>query len=607
MDLSLEELANISITSVSKSAKPISEAPASVYVITGQDIVSSGATSLPESLRLAPNLQVARVDARNYAITARGFNNPFANKLLVLIDGRTVYSPLFSGVYWDAQDVVLEDLERIEVISGAGGTLWGANAVNGVINIVTRSAADTQGGLVSVGGSEFEHHAAARYGGEIATGHYRVYAKLSANDDSFTQSGLSTETGWNRTQAGFRMDWENGGESTTLQGDGYKGYLHQINTEDIEISGVNLLARKNWQISGDSNFLLQTYFDRTERDQPGAFAQGMNTFDIDAQHQWRFAKKHNLVWGAGYRYISDKIDNDQSFAFLPENIHMTWSNFFVRDEVSLSDKITLTLGNKWEKNPFTGWEFMPDARLSWAPDSTQLVWLGASRAVRTPSRIDRDLYSPPSPPMVNGAPQYFLAGGPDFGAEIAQVFELGYRSQPWSILSFSATAFYSEYDQLRTLEFNTEGSGLVFKNLAEAHTYGLEFWSTWQLKDNWRLYAGFVRQEFDVRLKAASADLSNATSLASADPKYYASLRSNFYFTEQLALNANLRYVDELELTKVPDYAVVDLSLNWSMTSDLELSLVGQNLFNSAHAEFGSLPGRSEFEPAFFAKLTWSL
>jgi iron complex outermembrane recepter protein len=606
-DLSLEQLAALPVISVTKSQKPVSEAAASIFIITERDLRNAGSSSLPEALRLAPNLQVARVDARNYAVTARGFNSPFENKLLVMIDGRTVYSPLFSGVYWDAQDIVLEDLNRIEVVSGAGGTLWGANAVNGVVNIVTRSAADTQGTLVSASGSEHERYAALRYGGSLGgDGYYRVYAKHSQLDDTFSESGLDTDMGMERSQLGFRMDWGSGPDAITFQGDAYTGHLRQPGADNIETSGANLLARGGWQLDGGSRIAMQAYIDHTQRDQPLAFNQHLTTYDIDAQQEMNMGR-HKLVWGLGYRYADDDIRNEPIFAFLPEKLHMIWRNIFVQDEIALAPEVNLTLGTKWEDNPYTDGEAMPGAKLSWAPDTTKLVWVSASRAVRSPSRIDRDFYAPTQPKVVNGVPQYLYAGGPDFKSEVADVYELGYRSQPVPGVSWSATLFYSRYDHLRTLEPNTKGSGFVFKNMAEARSRGLELWGSWQVSDPWRLHAGLVLQELDIQLKPGSMDLTKTTALANADPDYYWLLRSSYEFSSRLGLHASLRHVEELEASRLPAYEELDLHLSWTPVPHWTLSLVGQNLLNGEHPEFGAVGRRSVYERSLFGKVVWSL
>lgn len=605
-DLSLEELATIRVTSVSKRPESLADAPSSIFVITGNDIRRSGSTTLPEALRLAPNLQVARVDARNYAVTARGFNNPFENKLLVLIDGRTVYSPLFSGVYWDAQDVVLEDVERIEVISGPGGTLWGANAVNGVINVITKSAAETQGGLGGTGFSKNEKNGAVRYGGTMENGgHYRVYGKYADNDDTRRANGTSVLTGWRRKQAGFRSDWGNSARNFTVQGDTYDGYLHQQGTRDIKIAGANLLGRLNAKMDDGSTFTLQTYWDYTERNQPNAFVEHLHTFDVQLQQARTFAESHNVVWGAGYRLALDRVVNDRSFAFLPASLNMYWGNIFIQDEITLRDNLRLTAGIKMENNNYTGAEYLPTLRLAWKPSEGNLLWTSASRSVRAPSRIDRDFFSPTTPAVVNGVPRYVVAGGPDFASEIANVVELGYRVQPLPTITYSATAFYSRYDKLRTLEPNPNGFGAVFMNKAEGRVRGIEMWGTWQARTDWRLSAGFVTQKVNTTLLPGSRDATGTTGLATSDPTHYWMLRSSYDMMQGQELDVTLRHVGGLQSPAVPSYTAVDMRYGWKIRRDLELSVTGQNLFDRAHAEYGSAPGRSEYERAFFIKLLW--
>lgn len=500
------------------------------------------------------------------------------------------------------------DLERIEVVSGPGGTLWGANAVNGVVNIVTRSAADTQGEMISLGASENERHGAVRYGGSFnEEGHYRVYAKTSQHDDTMNAEGESTETGWERTQAGFRTDWGDHANNFTLQGDAYDGRLHQRGTDDISISGANVLVRGTRELESGSSLKLQAYFDHTERDQPGAFSQRLNAVDIDLQHESQFGTRNKFVWGGGYRHVSDRMDAGEAFAFLPEDIDMEWSNLFVQNEIALTERLDLTLGIKVEDNPFTGVEDMPGMQLAWTPGENKLVWGSLSRAVRSPSRIDRDYYSPANPPVIDGVPLYLIAGGKDFVSEVADVFELGYRSQPVARVSWSITGFYSEYDKLRTLESNDNGSGLVFENQAMADTYGVEMWGSWQLAPNWRLHGGLVAQEFDVQVKPGSTDVSNATAVANSDPQYYGLLRSSYEVSSRVSVDSTLRYVGELETAEVPAYTTLDLRVSWRLGKQLELSLVGQNLLESSHPEFSRAPGRSEFERAVYGKLVWGL
>ena len=605
-ELSLEELATIQVTTVSRRAQSLADAPSSIFVITGNDIRRSGASTLPEALRLAPNLQIARVDARNYAVTARGFNSPFENKLLVLIDGRTVYSPLFSGVFWDAQDVVLEDVERIEVISGPGATLWGANAVNGVINVITRSAADTQGGLAAVGGSRFEKSGALRYGGETANGgHYRVYGKFADNDNLRTAAGGESLTGWRRAQTGFRTDWGNAGRSVTLQGDAYDGRLHQQGTQDIGISGVNLNGRMNRTLDGGSTLNLQAYWDHTERNQPLAYAERLDTFDIQLQHSLQLTASQQMVWGGGYRLAQDRVDNGPVFGFLPGAFNMNWANIFAQDEITLSEKLKLSGGLKLERNNYTGMEVLPTLRLAYKPNASSLAWSALSRSVRAPSRIDRDLYSPTSPKRLDGVPQYTLAGGPDFQSEIANVAEIGYRAQPLPAFSYSATAFYSRYQKLRTLEPNPDGPGTVFLNGAYGRSRGIELWATWQAMAKWRLSGGLVAQRIDTRLDPASQDSSSGTGLATSDPNNYWSLRSSWDIADGRELDVMLRHMGALASPAVPAYTAMDMRYGWKLRRDLELSLVGQNLFDKQHAEYGAAPARSVHERALLLKLVW--
>ncbi|HEY8101346.1 MAG TPA: TonB-dependent receptor [Burkholderiaceae bacterium] len=608
-NLSFEELADIRITSVSKKEERLADAPASVTVITNEDIRRSGATSLPEALRLAPNLQVARVDARNYAITARGFNSPFENKLLVLIDGRTVYSPLFSGVFWDAQDVMLEDVERIEVISGPGGTLWGANAVNGVINIITRSAADTQGGLVSAGASHHEKNGAIRYGGKLENDfNYRVYGKYADNDDTKTASGQSTQTGWHRDQTGFRMDRNDRNNQVTMQGDAYDGALNQAGTSNIQIAGANLLGRVDHKMEDGSSLRFQTYIDHTERNQPQAFNEYLDTIDVELQHTLQLATMHNVVWGTGYRLAVDhvSVNSGSTFAFLPGSENLHWANIFAQDEIDLSKTVRLTAGTKVESNGYTGHEFLPNISLSWKPVPDHLLWTSASRAVRTPSRIDRDLYSPANAIIINGTPHYVIGGGPDYESEVAKVYEVGYRGQLASALTYSITGFYSVYDNLRTLEPNPNGFGFLFMNKAEGRSRGVEMSSTWQATHAWRLTSGLVSQRLDTHLKAGSADISGSTGLANNDPHSYWMLRSTYDISEDKELDIVVRHVGRLPNPDVPAYTSMDLRFGWKIRRNLALSLIGQNLAGPSHPEFGAAPNRSEYDRSLFTKLVWT-
>ena len=608
-DLSLEELGNIEVTSVSKRAEPLSDAPASVFVITGEDILRSGVTSLPEALRLAPNLMVARGSGSGYSIGARGFNNSAGNKVLVLIDGRTVYSPLFSGVFWDAQDVMLEDVERIEVISGPGGTLWGTNAVNSVINIISRSANNTEGGLIAAGGGNSESGTAVRYGGAIgADGNYRVYGKYVDRDHTSLASGGAVNDGGRRGQVGFRADWDRTRDRLTVQGDAYDGDADQpapgmftINgisrLNPISISGVNLLTRWGHRLDGGSSVTVQAYYDRTERNVPGTLDDTLDILDLQFQHSLLPIAAHAMAWGANYRYGKDRIVNDDFVAFLPANADQAWASLFAQDEVTLHEDVHLTLGARMERNDYTGNEFLPSARLAWKVAADHLLWTAASRTVRAPSRIDRDFFYP-----ANGPP-FLIQGGSEFRSEVAEVYEVGYRGQPLTRLTCSVTAFYTEYDHLRTLEIAPSGTFLEFANEMDGRTSGVEMWVTYQGTANWRLGGGFTTLHKELQLKPGSDGLNGGINAEGNDPDYSWHLRSTHNLSEQWQLDAIVRGVAALPSPAVPAYVAVDLRLGWKSRRDLELSLTGQNLFDSAHAEFGNPLTRSELGRTVFFKV----
>jgi iron complex outermembrane receptor protein len=595
--LSLEQLSDVVITSVSRQEERLSNAAASIFIITSNDIMRSGARTLPEALRLAPNLQVARVDARNYAITARGFNNVFANKLLVLIDGRSVYSPLFSGVFWDAVDVVMADVERIEVISGPGATIYGSNAVNGVINIITKSSKDTQGGYAAAAGGEHEQTGGMRYGGRLASGgHFRVYGKALHEQSVRNDSGADTHTGFSRRQAGFRNDWDLARAGLTVSGDAYEGSLEQFGTRDIRVAGANLSGTIDAQLDGGSELRTQLIIEQTQRDQPNAYDDRLDSVDLELQHNLRIGERHRVAWGAGYRYARDRINpNGNGFVFLPAESSMHWGNAFLQDEIDLGRGVKATLGFKAEHNNYTGYEYLPSLRLAWAPGSTQLLWTSLSRTVRAPSRIDRDFYAPANPPVVAGVPRYLFGGGPDFASEVANVFELGYRAQPGERLSYSLTAFISDYDKLRTLEPQASGTA-VFRNLGEGKVTGIEAWWRWQPVERWRLVGGVVAQHVRTDLLPGSRDLTGSTGLASSDPERRWTLRSSLDISDSEQLDVGLRYNSSLSHPALPGYYEMDAEWTWRMGRGVDMSLIGDNLLHASHPEFGAAGRRSVFQ-----------
>lgn len=548
------------------------------------------------------------MDGRNYAITARGFNSPFENKLLVMIDGRSVYSPLFSGVFWDAQDVVMEDIERIEVISGPGATIWGANAVNGVINVITRSAKDSQGGVLTAAGGNGDKNGTARYGGTLpGGGNYRVYAKYAELDDTYTAAGADTATGMRRRQAGFRADWDLDRGGVTVSGDGYQGALGQLGTRDILTSGGNLLGRYTRKLADDADLRLQLILDHTERNQPGAFVERLSTADLEAQHGVRLGDRNNVVWGGGYRYTMDDVTNGTAFGFLPGRLALHWANVFAQDELALRPDLKLTVGAKVEENNYTGAEYLPSVRLAWTPAAEQLLWTSLARTVRAPSRIDRDLYSPTTPVPIAGAPRYVVGGGPDFMSEVAKVLEIGYRAQPLPALSYSVTAYFSNYDRLRTLEPQTDPAApalSVFRNMGEGSEHGVEMWGRWQILPTWRLNAGLVLQHVQTDLKPGSLDTSAANGLATDDPARHWLLRSSYDISERSLLDVTLRYTSALPAPAVPAYYEMDAQWMWRPHPNVDVALIGQNLLHPSHPEFGAAPGGSVIERGVLLKLT---
>ena len=599
-DLSLEDLANIQVISVSKRPEKLSEAPAAIFVITREDIRRSGATSLPEALRLAPNLEVARIDSYRYGITARGFNSQNGNKLLVLIDGRTVYTPLYSGVWWDSQDLVLEDVDRIEVISGPGGTLWGSNAVNGVINIITRSAKDTPGVLLSGAAGKVDRSlTSARYGGQVGGAAFRVYGKYSDHDHSERADGTPVKDAWHLAQAGFRLDWGEGGDVFTAQGDAYKSAIQQAVPEDVSVEGGNVLGRWQHGFTGGSSLKVQIYFDRARRDYPNLLGESTDTADLDAQYAFQVGARNSLVLGGGYRHIDDQVGNSASIAFLPPHRNLSLSNLFVQDTLALiPEKLDLVLGLKEEHNDFTGWEDQPNLRLAWKPEEHQLVWTGVSRAVRTPSLLDKDYFVP-------GTPPYLLAGGPDFRSESVVAYEAGYRLDAPSRFSFSATAFYNRYRDLRSLEPDFSLGSYVIANKMRGHTYGLELWGSLAVTPAWSLRPAYTLLRESLELAPDSLD-PVGTRAEVNDPRHQILLTSLWNAGARFEFDGTLRHVSALPDPAVPAYTTLDVHFGWKPLDGLEVALIGQNLFNKLHPEFGAPATRSVVERTGLVRLTWA-
>ncbi|MGH8737478.1 MAG: TonB-dependent receptor plug domain-containing protein [Burkholderiales bacterium] len=594
LGLSLEALGDIEVTSVSRHAQPLLDAPAAIYVISNEDIRRSGATSLADALRLAPNLQVAQVTSSTYAISARGFNNAIGNKLLVLIDGRTVYSPLFSGTFWDVQDVMLEDLDRIEVISGPGATLWGANAVNGVINVITKRASDTQGLLASIGGGDTDNVYSLRYGGRLGdVGAFRAYAKFSDHQQTVLANGNDAMDGWNRNQGGFRADWSAPGGDWTLQGETYSNDYDPNIIGRPNASGANLLARWSRKDSDGSSSQVQAYYDYAQRDDYVTFRDRMSLLDIAFQNGTPLTPHQRLEWGGGYREARDRTEPSLLIAFIPADRDLHWENLYAQDEIALAKALTLTAGAKLETNVYTGTEFLPTLRLAWKLDPRRLLWGALSRAVRAPARIDREFFFP-------GAPPYYILGGPDFQSEVFDVAEVGYRAQPSTRLSYSVSVYRNLDLKLRS----GEPPPAVVQNMIEGSTTGLEAWGSFQVTPTWTLSAGATTLHQDLHMLPGSTDPVGPSALGN-DPDFQWMLRSSLNLPRRQEFDVSVRRVAALPDPVVPAYTAVDARWGWHVSKAVEVSLTLSNALDPEHIEFGAGPTASEIARSAFFNVRW--
>ena len=650
MELSLEALMELQVTSVSKKPQKLANAAAAVFIITQEDIRRSGATTIADALRMAPGVQVAKMSSNKWAVSIRGINGRFANKLLVLMDGRTLYNPLFSGVYWEVQDTVMEDISRIEVIRGPSASLWGANAVNGIINIITKAASETQGGLVSAGGGTDERYfATGRYGGQLGKDtSYRLYAKHQNRDSGADATGGNGGDAWWTSRGGFRLDSRlTGNDNITLQGDYYDASLGETYTlyppslaaspnyattvtPRSLMSGGNLLSRWQREISDTDAFILQFYYDRSERDMI-ILGEKRDILDIDFQHRFRFGSMQNLVWGGGYRFSHDMLSNTEivSFADPHERTHLL--NAFIHDEITLiPDKLALILGSRFEWNSYTHVEMQPNGRLLWTPTPQNTVWGAIGRGVRTPARGDHGItYNYRTLPVGdrnNPSPlplRLEIDGSGSFKSEELIAYEVGYRTEPLPRVTFDLAAFYNVYDGLRVLRPGTsytEPVGgmpsnavqpFILANSMHGHAYGAELALGWTPLDWWRLQAAYSYLKLAMSLDAPSTDETNRRDAEGDSPRHQLTLRSGFDLGRQVELDLWLRGVDRIDYIdgeSLAGYATMDVRLAWKPLKGLELALVGQNLFHDRTREFApefinTTP--TEVQRSFYGKLTW--
>jgi iron complex outermembrane recepter protein len=600
--LSLEQLMNVNVTIVSKTPEELFKTPASVYVISSNEIKQSGAANIVQALELAPNLEIGQANSYAWVVTSRGFSNLYANKLLVMIDGRVVYTPLFAGVVWDAQNVLLNDVDHIEVVSGPGGTLWGSNAVNGVINILTKSAKETQGLYISAGGGTFmKDFGAIRYGGKIGSGFFlRLYLQRYDNNGTITAASLDDHDKWGLTQGGFRADWSpTQYNKLTFQGDLY-GVLERTLPSNSNLDGQNFMGKWSHDISDNAGFRLRMYFDRTWiHDIPSTVSDQLTTYDIDFQHHFSIGKDNKINWGLGYRLMLDETPTTTMYVgILPVDKTMPLYSAFLQDEINLIDQnLTLTLGSKLEHNVFTGFEIQPSARLAWTPNDQQTIWAAVSRAVRTPSRIDVDYYIPkfivpPTSPSI--------AGGPNFVSEKLIAYELGYRIEPISQLSISLAGFYNNYNDLYSIEALPGTLTYEIQNGSEGKSWGAELFADLAISDWWQIRGGYTY--FRINLKPKPGHTFDPTSLAN-DPENQYMLESDINFLKDFNLGITARGVGSLPKPYVPAYLSLDARLAWQLNNNLEFSIVGQNLLKNEHIEFGT----AEIPRSIYGKISFSL
>jgi len=585
--LSLEELSQIEVTSPGKKVEKLSNVAAAIFVITQDEIRRTGVRNIPEALRLATGLQVAMFNNGSWPISARGFNTTAANKIQVFMDGRSLYTPLFGGVFWDAQNTVIEDIDRIEVIRGAGGTLYGGNAVNAVINIITKNSRDTQGGLVVAGGGAAERgFATVRYGGTFRKNTtYRVYGNYFNRDSLALQNGADAKDPNQMGQGGFRVDTNlTVADEVTFQGDLYSGDAGILDRPDISIHGGNLLGRWTHRFKGGSDLQLQTYYDRSSRLVPRQIDEVRNTYDIDLQHHFQAGTRHDIVYGLGYRASNNSTRDQPILFFEPSGSHLGLFNFFAQDEIGLSsDKLHLILGSKFENYSRSGWNVQPSAHLIWNPRPTQAVWGAISRAVRIPTQFDQDL-------RITTGNLVLIRGNRNFQPEGLVSYELGYRFLPLQRVFIAISTYYNRYDQLRSQEAQSPvGFPILLDNKLRGNTYGVEITARYQVLEWWRLAANYTNLQKNLSLETGSTDRSLGAQ-EGFDPRNQFSLRSSMDLPRKIELDFWVRHVSTLRLPappNVPAYTVFDVRVGRRFGENLEIAMVGRHLPDRRHLEFG--------------------
>ncbi len=615
------------VTTVDRQERTVGRSPAAIFVITPEMIKRSGARNVPEVLRMVPGIDVARVDASTWAISVRGFNNRFANKLLVQIDGRVVYNATFGGVYWSMQDVVLPDVERIEVIRGPGTTAWGSNAVNGVINIITKRSSDTQGALLQSGGGDQERDFnTVRYGGnngEDLT--WRVFGQQFDRNRGWSNSGI--DDSWRQQHGGFRVDYAPTEEDTfTVQGDIFNGYagerinfaiptppFNTTNNDETHFPGGNVLLRYNRVLDSETSWQILGYFDRYQQNTVN-FAQTRNTYNLDVQYQFSPAEFHEFIVGGFYRRSQDFTTGSFSVSLVPAAFATQWASVFAQDTMALiEDRWYFTLGVRLEQNTFGGFQVEPTARLLHLPSERESLWCSVSRAVRNPTRVDADIRANTN--LVSGVPLFLsLSGDPNIEPENLIAYEVGYRAAPTDDFSWDIATFINDYHKLEgvgPIGPPIVDSGLVFlptsfANNLRALSYGAELTATYQLSETWRVYGAYTWLE----LQARGGDPVAAAMLDGSSPHNQVYLRSSWDLGSDVQIDLIGRYVDRLSALDVPRYIEMDCRIGWQIGKNLEFSVVGQNLLNNHHLEFvdfleGGLAS-TQVRRGVYAMMSWT-
>jgi iron complex outermembrane receptor protein len=634
--LSLDELMNVKVSSVSKTREDLFSAPAAITVVSSEDIERSGATNIPEALRLVPGLHIARRNSSVWAMGSRGFSGSNSEKLLVLSDTRSLYTPLISGVFWDAQQYVLEDIERIEVIRGPGAALWGSNAVNGVINITTKNARDTHGGYLAASvGTEEKIDIGARYGTAINDDlHVRAFANHAERDDTFHRNTAQSDD-WRHTRLGFRADWDvTDADAVTLQGGAYRGEIGQYSpgvqligragpTGDLvgRANGGNILGRWRHRLGPDSDFQARFYYDRTHRDDP-SFRDTLDTYDLDFQHHLRFgnfagAMSHDVIWGLNYRFTDNTNTGRVIFKLDPPSSTDSVVSAFVQDQLTLSESVRLTVGSKFEHNDFSGFEIQPSMRASWDATPTINVWGAVSQAVRVPTRVERDVAIDLSDDPT-ASPTGRLEGNEDFESEELIAYELGTRWRVGDRWFIDLAAFHHRYEGLVSLEFgdpfvDPADSRVILpilnRNLTDGSSQGIELLATFDPWEDWRWTASYAY--IDLSLDPKGQDLNRGELLEGATPRHQFALRSSLNLTETVQFDLQFRTLSAVRSSPeiisggIRGYSEIDMRLGWRATEQLHVSIVGQNLLNDKHVEFGSIEARGEIERGVYGKAAW--